>query len=72
MTTIVNTTDQAVARSMTFLKAILKDYHPRNFAVRLWDGSEWPAETDSPHFTLVPKHPARCDRCSGIPTLTYR
>jgi hypothetical protein len=24
----------------------LQDYHPRNFSVRLWDGSQRPAETD--------------------------
>jgi len=31
-------------------------------AVRFWDGSEWPDETESPAFTLVLKHAAALRR----------
>ncbi len=57
MTTQVQPTDKAVAHSLAFLQALLGDYHPRDFSVRLWDGSQWPAETISPRFTLILKHP---------------
>jgi hypothetical protein len=36
---------------------MLDDCHPRDFEIRLWNGSQLPAETSSPHFTLVLKHP---------------
>jgi cyclopropane-fatty-acyl-phospholipid synthase len=31
--------DRAVARSMAIVEELLRDYHPRNFQVELWDGS---------------------------------
>lgn len=46
-----------VAAAQAFLEAAFKDFHPRDFAVRFWDGSVWEAETDEPRFTLVLKHP---------------
>lgn len=55
-------TDKAVAQSLDFLQALLGDYHPRHFAVRLWDGSEWPAETETARFTLVLRHPGALRR----------
>src|ERR1041385_7549987 len=33
--------DKLPARVMALLEALLGDYHPRDFAVRLWDGSCW-------------------------------
>lgn len=44
-------------KALTILRSLLGDYHPRNFAVRLWDGREWPAETGLPVFTLIFNHP---------------
>ena len=35
---------------------MLADYHPRDFAAVLWDGTGWAAET-GPSFTLVLRHP---------------
>ena len=50
--------DQAVRNSLSFLQDLLVDYHPRDFAVRLWDGSRWDAEPGQPtRFTLVLRHP---------------
>src|SRR5215471_6657636 len=31
--------DKAAARSMAIVRELLRDYHPRNFAVELWDGT---------------------------------
>src|SRR5215469_10891784 len=31
--------DKASARSMAIVRELLRDYHPRNFAVELWDGT---------------------------------
>jgi len=47
----------STTKALTVLQLLLGDYHPRNFAVRLWDGREWPPETGSPVFTLIFKHP---------------
>ncbi len=50
-------TNHAVQTSLELLQEILGSYHPRNFAVRLWDGTVWPAEPGQPtDFTLVLKH----------------
>jgi cyclopropane-fatty-acyl-phospholipid synthase len=49
--------DQEVARTLAILRLALHDYHPRDFKIRLWNGSELPAETSSPRFTLVLKRP---------------
>jgi len=49
-------TDKSAAQSLTFIQNLLGDYQPRDFAVRLWDGSEWPAEEEPARFTLVLKH----------------
>jgi cyclopropane-fatty-acyl-phospholipid synthase len=50
--------DRTVQTSLSFLKGLLGDYHPREFAVRLWDGTMWEAEPGWPaRFTLVLQHP---------------
>jgi len=36
--------DKNSARAMTALQLLLKDYHPRDFAVELWDGTRWDPE----------------------------
>jgi len=48
----------AGATSLAFLQELFRDYRPRDFAVRLWDGREWRPETDRPDFTIVVRHPA--------------
>jgi cyclopropane-fatty-acyl-phospholipid synthase len=48
--------------ALTILQLLMGDYHPRNFAVRLWDGREWPPETGSAAFALIFNHP-RAVRC---------
>lgn len=57
-TSLAKTTDRTVAISLAFLQKLLGDYRPRDFAVRLWDGSVWDAEPGQPtRFTLVIQHP---------------
>jgi cyclopropane-fatty-acyl-phospholipid synthase len=52
------TTDRAVQQNLSFLKFLLDDYHPRDFAIRFWDGSCWEAEPGQPtRYTLVLNHP---------------
>lgn len=36
--------DASAHRTLEFLQALLRDFHPRNFAVELWDGTAWPSE----------------------------
>jgi cyclopropane-fatty-acyl-phospholipid synthase len=47
----------AATKALTILQLVLQDYHPRDFTVCLWDGSQWPAEISSPRFRLIIKHP---------------
>jgi cyclopropane-fatty-acyl-phospholipid synthase len=50
-----HTDDAGTARGcMSILQDLLRDYHPRNFAVRLWNGTTWDAEAGEPTlFTMV-------------------
>jgi cyclopropane-fatty-acyl-phospholipid synthase len=38
------------------LRDLFAGYYPRDFDVRLWDGTVWPAETNGARFTLVLNH----------------
>ena len=49
--------DNAAANALKVLQLLLQDYHPRDFTICFWDGSQWPAETDPPRFKLIFKHP---------------
>ncbi len=61
--------DFSAGRGMSFLQEVLGAYHPRDFAVRLWDGSEWAAEEGHPRrFTLVLKHPGAVRRMFRSPS----
>jgi cyclopropane-fatty-acyl-phospholipid synthase len=47
-----------VQTTLSVLHEIFSDYHPRNFAVRLWDGSVWEQEEgQEARFTMVLRHP---------------
>lgn len=44
--------------SLSTLQFLLKDYHPRDFTIRMWDGTVWGQETGQPsRFTMVIQHP---------------
>src|ERR1700694_4036788 len=54
----VQTSGPGVQASLAFLQFLFGDYHPRDFAVRFWDGSQWDPEPGQPaRYTLVLKHP---------------
>jgi cyclopropane-fatty-acyl-phospholipid synthase len=56
MTKKVNSSDDAAIRALAIFQLLLDDYHPRDFAISFWDGTQWPAETSSPRFRLIIKH----------------
>jgi len=50
--------DENVSKNLHVIKNIFRNYHPRDFAVRLWDGTCWNPEPGQPaRFTLVLQHP---------------
>lgn len=53
------TTDHRAAKiGLSIFQFLLKDYHPRDFAVRLWDGSTWDTDVGQPRrFTMAIRHP---------------
>lgn len=58
MELLANRRDRTSEGCLSFLQELLEDLHPRNFAVRLWDGSEWKEEEGQPRrFTLVLNRP---------------
>jgi cyclopropane-fatty-acyl-phospholipid synthase len=57
------TQDSTVRASMSILQRLLAQYHPRDFTVRLWDGTTWDAEPGQPaRFTMVLRHPGALRR----------
>src|SRR5689334_7083611 len=57
------TTDPVVRRSGHFLLDLLRDYGPREFTVRFWEGTVIPADGGrEPRFTLVLQHPGSVRR----------
>ena len=59
--------DKAARTTMAILHELLGDLHPRDFAVRLWDGTVWEPEPGHPaRFTLVLNHPGAL-RCMAVP-----
>jgi cyclopropane-fatty-acyl-phospholipid synthase len=43
---------------LSFIQSILRDLHPRQFSVELWDGTRWPAESNVfPRFTWKINNP---------------
>jgi hypothetical protein len=61
--------DRAARVTLRFLRDLLGDYRPRDFAVRLWDGTVWGAEPGRPErFTLVINHPGALRRMFWPPT----
>lgn len=55
---VVKLVDESVKDGLAFVQDVLKDIHPRDFAVRFWDGTTWDAEPGVPvRFTLALNHP---------------
>src|ERR1039458_4369134 len=52
-----------VQTTLSILREVFSSYHPRNFAVRLWDGTTWDAEPGQQSlFTMVLQHPGALRR----------
>ncbi|MBV9644117.1 MAG: class I SAM-dependent methyltransferase [Verrucomicrobia bacterium] len=49
--------DSVATKAQAIFRLLLHDYHPRDFAVSFWDGSQWPSEDGTPRFTLMVRHP---------------
>jgi hypothetical protein len=55
--------DRAAGRGLAFFEELLRDFHPRNFAIRLWDGSSLDPEPGQyARCTLVINHPGAMHR----------
>jgi cyclopropane-fatty-acyl-phospholipid synthase len=54
--------DSAASRALAIFRLLLNGYHPRNFTISFWDGSEWPAENGAARFTLRVRSPAALRR----------
>ena len=55
--------DVTATKAWTIWPLLPQDYHPRNFSVRLWDGSQWPRRSIRPvanWFLNTPKHYGAC------------
>ncbi len=49
---------ESAQRVLRFLQSFLSDFHPRDFAFELWDGTRWPAERNAfPRFTWKINNP---------------
>ena len=58
-----------VEDTLSLLQDIFDGYHPRCFAVRLWEGTTWAPEAGQPaRFTLVLKHPGALRQIFWRPT----
>ncbi len=57
-TTQVSSQDAYVGLSLSILQEVFTNYHPRDFAVRFWDGTTWqPEPGQNALFTMVLQHP---------------
>lgn len=63
------TEERAAETTVALLEEVLAGYHPRDFAVRLWDGSTLEPETgEDPSFTVVLRHPGALRTLLGAPS----
>lgn len=65
----IPTYDTTVQNSLDFLNEALSSVYPRDFAIRLWEGSVIPATEGHPtRFTLVIQHPGALRQMFSSPT----
>lgn len=58
MDTLLLANDPQVAQTMSFLDELFGSIEPRDFAIRLWDGTTWgPGAGQKARFTIVLNHP---------------
>ncbi|MBN1287653.1 MAG: class I SAM-dependent methyltransferase [Anaerolineae bacterium] len=62
-------TDRHAQIVLSFAQDLWKNYHPRDFALRLWDGTTWGPEPGQPaRFTIVLNHPGALRKMFFPPT----
>lgn len=61
-TDAVTAADPVASAALRFFRRLFHHYHPRDFTLRLWDGTEWPAETQNPTFTWIIRRPGALRR----------
>lgn len=54
--------DSSTSNASAILRSLLSEYHPRDFSIRFWDGSELRSETSASRFRLVLKSPRAFQR----------
>ncbi len=55
---VVMSGERTAQKSLHFLQELLRDYHPRDFTIQLWDGTRWEAEPGAPeHFVWCIRDP---------------
>jgi cyclopropane-fatty-acyl-phospholipid synthase len=60
---------QAARTTIALLDDLLGDYRPRNFAVRLWDGTVWgPGADEEARFTILIREPGALRALLGPPS----
>ena len=65
----IATHDRTARTTLALLQDLFGEFHPRNFAIRLWDGTTWNAEVGQPaRFTLVLQHPGALRRMFWPPS----
>jgi cyclopropane-fatty-acyl-phospholipid synthase len=65
----METPDRTSSRCLSLIRELLKDLHPRDFAVRMWDGSIMEEEQGAPRrFTLALAHPGAVRALLSAPT----
>src|SRR5438046_1646718 len=67
MSTFVRGPERAPNRALSIVQSLFREYHPRNFNIRLWDGTQWPSETEAP-FTLTFHNPGALRKMLANPT----
>ncbi len=69
MKTRNDASDRAAQTALSILQTLLANHHPRNFTIRLWDGSVWPAESgEKSRFTMLIRQPGALRRMFLHPT----
>jgi len=65
--------DHSARKTLHFLQELLRDYHPRDFEIKLWDGTSWaPESSEFRRFTWRINNPAALRRAiAGASELSF-
>ena len=61
--------ERAASQALAFLQELLREYHPRDFAIELWDGTSWEPEPGQfRRLTWRIRHPGAPRAAFGVPS----